>query len=363
MPDDLRDQFPIVRELLEAFRIPIYQLEGFEADDLIGTLTRQAEDARLETMIVSGDLDMLQLVSDQTTLMTTRGGVQQTVIYDPSQVMERYGLRPEQMIDFKALKGDTTDNIPGIAGVGEKTAAKLVQDWTSLDGIYEHIDAGPAREAAHQARGEPRRRLPLARPGDRRPDVPVELDLEPARLGDYDRDEVLRLFREYEFRSLVERLPGVTGEEARAPGDLLPPGRPERPDPRGAGRRAEPSAAQRAAAGVGGGGGMQLSLDLEHRRRRPTATVPAQANGHRPPRTERPQSTLCAGSRVGSARERLTALAERPVARSRFADAEDVAAWLAQQTGADHRRRADGSASAARRRCSALPWSTRPAGR
>ena len=89
---------------------------------------------------MSGDLDLLQIVSDQTTLMTTRGGVQQTTFYDPAKVMERYGLRPEQMVDFKALKGDTTDNIPGIAGVGEKTAAKLVQDWGSLDGIYENID-------------------------------------------------------------------------------------------------------------------------------------------------------------------------------------------------------------------------------
>ncbi len=112
----------------QAFGIPIYQLQGFEADDLIATLVRQAEAGEVDTTIVSGDLDLLQIVSDRTTLMTTRGGVQQTTFYDPAKVMERYGLRPVQMIDFKALKGDTTDNIPGIAGVGEKTAAKLVQD-------------------------------------------------------------------------------------------------------------------------------------------------------------------------------------------------------------------------------------------
>jgi len=133
MPDDLRDQFPIVREVIEAFGIPIYQLQGFEADDLIATLVRQAESREVETTIVSGDLDLLQIVSDRTTLMTTRGGVQQTTFYDPAKVMERYGLRPEQMTDFKALKGDSTDNIPGIAGVGEKTAAKLVQDYGSIE--------------------------------------------------------------------------------------------------------------------------------------------------------------------------------------------------------------------------------------
>ena len=141
MPDDLRDQFPIVREIIGAFGIPIYQLQGFEADDLIAALVRQAEERDVSTTIVSGDLDLLQLVSDRTTLMTTRGGVQQTAYYDPAKVMERYGLRPEQMIDFKALKGDTTDNIPGIAGVGEKTAAKLVQDYGSVDGIYADLDA------------------------------------------------------------------------------------------------------------------------------------------------------------------------------------------------------------------------------
>src|SRR6478752_8205705 len=111
-PDDLRDQFPIVRETLAAFRIPVMEMAGFEADDLIGSLTLQAEAQGEASIIVSGELDMLQLVSDHVTLMTTRMGVGATVMYDPARVQERYGLRPAQMIDFKALKGDTTDNIP-----------------------------------------------------------------------------------------------------------------------------------------------------------------------------------------------------------------------------------------------------------
>src|SRR5206468_12294937 len=93
----------------------------------------------VETTIVTGDLDMLQLVSERTRLMTTRSGVQNTVIYDPARIAERYGLVAGQMVDFKALKGDTTDNIPGIPGVGEKTAAKLLQDWGSLEGIYDNV--------------------------------------------------------------------------------------------------------------------------------------------------------------------------------------------------------------------------------
>ncbi|MGH2466156.1 MAG: 5'-3' exonuclease, partial [Candidatus Limnocylindrales bacterium] len=221
MPDDLRDQFPRVRELIEAFRIPMYELEGFEADDLIGTLTRQADARGLMTTIVSGDLDMLQLVSQETSLMTTRGGVQQTVVYDPARIFERYGLRPDQMIDFKALTGDTTDNVPGIPGVGDKTAAKLLQDHGSLDACYADLDAvEPARLRAKLA--EYREQVLAARAiVTIRRDLPVTLDLTGASPGVYDRVEVLRLFRAYEFRTLVERLPPLEGEAPRAPGDLL----------------------------------------------------------------------------------------------------------------------------------------------
>ncbi len=120
MPDDLRDQFPKVREVVKALRIPVYEREGFEADDVIGTLTLQAEALGLDTTIVTGDLDMLQLVTDRTRLMTTRSGVQNTVIYDPARIAERYGLRADQMVDFKALKGDSTDNIPASPGWGTR---------------------------------------------------------------------------------------------------------------------------------------------------------------------------------------------------------------------------------------------------
>ena len=260
MPDDLRDQFPIVREIIGAFGIPIYQLQGYEADDLIAALVKQAEARDVETTIVSGDLDLLQLVSERTTLMTTRGGVAQTTFYDPAQVMERYGLRPEQMIDFKALKGDTTDNIPGIAGVGEKTAAKLVIDWGSIDGIYEHIDeVMPEKLRAKLAdnRATSTAGATSSRSGRT---FRSSWTSRTRAWASTTAQEVLRLFREYEFRSLVERLPGMTGEDARAPGDLLRDADRSAPVPavQVAGR---PSAAQRAAtAQAAGGQGMQLSL-------------------------------------------------------------------------------------------------------
>ncbi len=311
MPDDLRDQFPMVREIIEAFGIPTYQLAGFEADDVIATLVRQAETRDLETTIVSGDLDMLQLVSDRTTLMITRGGVQQTVYYDPARVRERYGLEPSQMIDFKALKGDSTDNIPGIPGVGEKTAATVLQQHGSLEGIYADLDAvqpEKLRAKLVEHRDEVFRWRDLVTV---RGELPIELDLEPARLGDYDRQEVLRLFRDYEFRSLVERLPGVTGEQARAPGELLREADRSAPVPAVvvAGR---PSAAQRAA----GAGGMQLSLDF--------SSATAGSNGHQPPAAD--AATETADSRGG-----LAALLGDPARAAAFEAAGDVAGWLRDQ--------------------------------
>ena len=129
MPDDLRAQFPIVREIAQMMGMPIRELQGYEADDVIGTLTKRATAAGVDTMIVSGDLDGLQLVNDHVRLLTTRMGVAATVIYDEARVMDRYGLRPDQMLDYKALKGDTSDNIPGVPGVGEKTASSLLQQF------------------------------------------------------------------------------------------------------------------------------------------------------------------------------------------------------------------------------------------
>src|SRR5439155_8343244 len=220
MPDDLADQFPKVRAIVAALGIPVYELAGYEADDVIGTLTRQAEELGVDTTIVTGDLDMLQLVSERTRLMTTRSGVQNTVIYDEAKIDERYGLVAAQMVDFKSLKGDTTDNIPGIPGVGEKTAAKLLQDWRSLEGIYENVALIPdklrVKLEEHREQVFRARELSIIHR-----DLPVELDLEAARHEEYDRDEVVRLFREYEFRTLLERLPPMAGESAEQRSEAL----------------------------------------------------------------------------------------------------------------------------------------------
>src|SRR5712691_6596682 len=206
MPDELRPQFERCKQILEKFGIPMYSLPGYEADDVIGALARQAEAKGLETIIVSGDLDPLQLVTPLVKLMTTRQGFQNTVIYDEELIRQRYGLRPDQMVDFKALKGAATDNIPGVPGVGEKTAAKLIAERGNLESVYADLGTYTPRlrESLAANKVQVFRSRELATIVT---DLPVTLELERTRRTTYDRAAVLDLFRDLEFRSLVPRLP------------------------------------------------------------------------------------------------------------------------------------------------------------
>jgi DNA polymerase-1 len=221
MPDELRPQMERCKQILDKFGIPIYSLPGYEADDVIGALARQAEAKGLETVIVSGDLDPLQLVTPLVKLMTTRQGFQNTVIYDEELIRQRYGLRPDQMVDFKALKGDATDNIPGVPGVGEKTAAKLVAEHGNLEGVYTDLSGYTPRLrealAANQEQVFKSRELATIVT-----ELPVMLELERTRRTTYDRAAVLELFRDLEFRSLVPRLPPAD-QNVAAPAPSRPP--------------------------------------------------------------------------------------------------------------------------------------------
>jgi DNA polymerase I len=222
MPDDLRDQFPKVREVVKALRIPVYEMQGYEADDVIGTITKQLDPREdLETTIVTVDLDMLQLVTPRVQLMTTRSGVENTVMYDVAKIDERFGLRPDQMIDYKALKGDPSDNIPGVPGVGEKTAAKIIREFGNIETMFARLDE-VSPEKLREKLAEHRDQIFMGKDlSTIVRDLPIEIDLEAARLGDYDRDTVVRLFREYEFRTLIERLPPMSGESAQDRSDSL----------------------------------------------------------------------------------------------------------------------------------------------
>ena len=207
MPDDLRPQIEKVREVLQSFSIPIYGVEGFEADDVIGTLSRIAEERGHTVTIVSGDLDCLQLVTESVEALVPRRGITDTFMYGPDQVRQRYGFEPVQLIDFKALRGDTSDNIPGVPGVGDKTAAKLVQDFGTVEALLERVDELPEgrlktslKAHADQVRLG-KRMVTIVR------DVPVELELESARWTRYDYEKVRLVFDRYEFRQLLSRFP------------------------------------------------------------------------------------------------------------------------------------------------------------
>ncbi|HEX5417804.1 MAG TPA: 5'-3' exonuclease H3TH domain-containing protein, partial [Chloroflexota bacterium] len=206
-PEGLFEQFGRVRELVEILGLQISELDGFEADDVLGTLSARAAEQGLEVVIVSGDTDALQLVSDQVRVLMPRKGMSDTVLYDPAAVVERYGLLPHQLIDFKALKGDPSDNIPGVPGIGEKTAAKLLARWSDVDNLLAHLSEVEPRYAkaitdAADTLAQARHLVTIVR------DAPIALDLTAARVDDYDSDKLDTFLRELEFRiPLNERPP------------------------------------------------------------------------------------------------------------------------------------------------------------
>jgi DNA polymerase-1 len=214
-PDELIAQLGRVRQLVEAFHIPIFELEGYEADDLLGTLSQQASKQDIETIIVTGDADTMQLVSPRVKVLypKPRGSFSDTMLYDEAAVSQKYGVTPKQIADFKALVGDPSDNIPGVRGVGEKTAVKLIQQFGSIEQIYEHIDeVTPARLQAllrdNEAAARQSKELATIIT-----QTPVTLNLADCQISQYDRNQVTELFRELEFVSLLPKLPQIETEK------------------------------------------------------------------------------------------------------------------------------------------------------
>jgi DNA polymerase I len=210
MPEDLRPQIDRIREVVRAFGIPILEAEGFEADDVLGTLARQAAEQGGQALIVSGDRDLLQLVSGSVAVRLSGRTLAEAVDYDPARFEEQYGFAPPLLVDYKALVGDKSDNIPGVSGIGEKTATELIRQYGSLDGVYAHLE-----EIAPRWRGKleaGRESAELSRTlATIRTDVPVRLDMEACRTGRYAREDVARLFQQLEFRTLLTRLPAPKG--------------------------------------------------------------------------------------------------------------------------------------------------------
>ena len=210
-PPDLKAQFGRVREFMDVFRIPIYEVEGFEADDVIGTLCSHAEQNEIEVLILTGDTDTLQLVSPLTRVLLSYSA-QKRAIYDVQAVRERYGgLGPEFVAEIKALEGDSSDNIPGVPSIGKKTAVQLLGEYGSIEGIYARIDEvkPPRRQQMLRDNQELAETCKWLTTITR--EAPVSLDVDAAKFWDFDRSEVVSLLRELEFHSMVERIPGAGG--------------------------------------------------------------------------------------------------------------------------------------------------------
>jgi len=211
-PDDLRAQFDRIQELVESLGIPIVTKEGYEADDVLGSLARKASEAGLDTVIVTGDTDIFQLIEPNTRVLAPTGAFRETQLWDEEAVRKRYELDPQQLADLRGLMGDSSDNIPGVKGIGIKTATKLLKKYGTVDAVYDHLEeVTPAR--FRNALERDRERAFLSRHlATIVRDLDLPLDLEAAEWGQMDRDQVMDLMRTLGFRSLMERIPGTVRE-------------------------------------------------------------------------------------------------------------------------------------------------------
>ena len=213
MPDDLRVQMVRIRDMVDAFGIPRLELDGYEADDILGTIAHQAVAKGLGVKIVTGDRDLLQLVDERIVVNLAGNKLSEARDYTAKDVVEYMGIRPDQVVDYKALVGDTSDNYPGVSGIGDKTAIQLYQTYATLDEVYAHLDVLPARVKSRLEAG--RESAYLCRNlATIRTDLQVTLDLETARTGKYDLERAEALFKELEFKQMLARLQKLAGVEA-----------------------------------------------------------------------------------------------------------------------------------------------------
>lgn len=214
-PTGIVSQIPVAKEVLEAFGIPVFAKEGVEADDLIATICKKTAgpasgEAGTEIFIISGDLDNTQLVNENIKVYTLGKGIKDTVIYDINKVRERFGVEPSQMVDFKALTGDPSDNIPGVEGIGKKTAAEIIQKYGNIKNLYDELATDTAvlkpkvKEMLKQNKESALMSRDLAQMKN---DVEIDFDLEKCSFGGFGKARVEELFKKLEFNSLLNRIP------------------------------------------------------------------------------------------------------------------------------------------------------------
>ncbi|GEK30099.1 DNA polymerase I [Kurthia zopfii] len=204
-PPELSEQFPYLRKLVEAYNMKRYELENYEADDIIGTLARQAESRGLPVVVISGDKDLTQLATDNTTVYITRKGMTDIEHYTPAHIEEKYGLKPLQIIDMKGLMGDASDNIPGVPGVGEKTAIKLLKEHPSVEEVYENIDAMKASKMKEKLVANKEQALMSKELATILLEAPIEVKVDDLKWDGPNVDELFTLWKELDFKTLIEK--------------------------------------------------------------------------------------------------------------------------------------------------------------
>lgn len=216
-PPELSEQFPYIRQLLDAYHIKRYELDNYEADDIIGTLSKEADKAGFQTIIITGDRDLTQLATDNVTIYYTKKGVTDVDHYTPDFIAEKYnGLTPNQIIDMKGLMGDTSDNIPGVAGVGEKTAIKLLNQFDAVEGVYEHLDEISGKKLKEKLQNSKEDALMSKELATINVDSPIEVKLEDTLMTHQDeQQEKIELFKKLEFKQLLADIDqSASGEDA-----------------------------------------------------------------------------------------------------------------------------------------------------
>ncbi|WP_099158736.1 DNA polymerase I [Virgibacillus ndiopensis] len=212
-PPELSEQFPILKELLDAFNIPHYQLDQYEADDIIGTLATKGNEEKWDVTVISGDKDLLQLVSDNVTVKLTRKGISDVESYTPDYMVEKMEITPEQIIDLKALMGDNSDNIPGVPGVGQKTATKLIKQYQTVEAVYNHIDEISGKKlkenlSTHKDDAFMSKDLVTINRQS-----PIEITIDNIVYEGYEQNKVSSIFKDLGFQSLLSRLTGESEDE------------------------------------------------------------------------------------------------------------------------------------------------------
>ncbi|MCX7883855.1 MAG: DNA polymerase I [Caloramator sp.] len=213
MPEELAAQFEPVKELLDAFNIGIFELEGYEADDIIGTIAKKYESNDLEVIIYTGDRDALQLVSDFTKVVITKKGITETDIYDKTFLMGKYGLEPKGIIDLKGLMGDSSDNIPGVPGVGEKTALKLLHEYKTLENIFNNTDSISGKKLKESLIKYKEQAFLSKRLATIERNVPIDIDLKKIKTEDCDVSRIKEIFSKLEFNSLMNKIHNIFVEK------------------------------------------------------------------------------------------------------------------------------------------------------